>query len=451
MSVDGGGFSGVVRISNVSDFIAPSKSCIIPLNENTQTVAVEEPLVSIGRRKREKETEPHDVKKKAIKVTLNDCLACSGCITSAETVLIDAQSLASLLSGIEKSTLAVITVSPQSVCSIASHRGLSTAEAARRIASYFFSKGVRFVLDSSIGRIFALERECEEVENRLGNGPAILSSICPGFVCYAEKSQGDLLVPLLSQARSPQAVMGALVKNYLSRRNNTAPSDIFHATVMPCFDKKLEASRNDFLLEGNVHEVDCVVSTGELDSVLDEVDKLYESVEPGWLGDFGRGNLLGGQGGTSGGYASAVVSSLMERNPNLQAESSQPQKNLEVTRLTEDGKKPLVIAKVYGFKNIQNMVRKLKTRKCEYDYVEVMACPGGCGNGGGQVRQETDAEREAARIRVEEMYGSLKADGCATELRQSIATDWGSMDERWRERLNTEFRPIVAKSLNMDY
>ncbi|KAJ1366888.1 hypothetical protein KIN20_027671 [Parelaphostrongylus tenuis] len=133
-------FSGTVRITNISDFIAPSAKCIIPLQMQTG-----EPLVTI----RKRQAAMTETKKSAIKISLNDCLACSGCITSAETILVEEQSLTT--DGIAGKQLCVVTVSPQSVCSIAVKRGLSVSQAAQLIASYFFSIGIHFVVDSSLG------------------------------------------------------------------------------------------------------------------------------------------------------------------------------------------------------------------------------------------------------------------------------------------------------------
>ncbi|KAJ1366889.1 hypothetical protein KIN20_027672 [Parelaphostrongylus tenuis] len=77
---------------------------------------------------------------------------------------------------------------------------------------------------------------------------------------------------------------------------------------MPCFDKKLEAARPDFCSPGtDVRETDCVISTVELDSVLDNVESISDVEEKGWLGDFSRGILYGNEGGTSGGFATAIV------------------------------------------------------------------------------------------------------------------------------------------------
>ena len=77
----------------------------------------------------------------------------------------------------------------------------------------------------------------------------MLSSICPGFVCYVEKTHGELLTPLLSTVKSPQQIFGTLLKQIWSANENIKSEQIFHISLMPCFDKKLEASRKEFIIE----------------------------------------------------------------------------------------------------------------------------------------------------------------------------------------------------------
>ncbi|KRX98110.1 Cytosolic Fe-S cluster assembly factor NARFL, partial [Trichinella pseudospiralis] len=88
---------------------------------------------------------------------------------------------------------------------------------------------------------------------------------CSGWVCYAEKSVGDIVIPLMSKVRSPQAIAGSFVKDYLSQMMNILPNRIRHVTIMPCFDKKLEASRSAFFTDdGSSREVDLVLSTSDI-------------------------------------------------------------------------------------------------------------------------------------------------------------------------------------------
>ncbi|KAK6743665.1 hypothetical protein RB195_010760 [Necator americanus] len=424
------GFSGVVRVSNISDFIAPNPNCIIPL----ETKTIEEPLVSL----RNKHLSRSKPEKGAVKISLNDCLACSGCITSAETVLVEEQSLSRLLDSISGKQLCVVTVSPQSVCSIAVKRQISVPDAAKLIASYFFSKGFHYVIDSSIGRAFSLEAAYQEFCSTSSH--PVLVSACPGFVCYAEKSHGAFLLPFLSKVRSPQAMCGALVKDFLSHQFGVLPSAIYHATVMPCFDKKLEASRPDFYVhDSEIRETDCVLSTVEIDCLLDDVQEIVESQESGWLGDFSRGILYGNDGGTSGGFLDVLVRRFAKEH-SAEFTEQRIARNVDAVFVSRDGDVILRTARIYGFRNIQNFVRKLKNNSSTYDYVEVMACPSACGNGGAQIRGETANDRERILTSVEKAFAEIKH-GSALEIRK-IEEAWSELNPEWRTLLYTQYRKV---------
>ncbi|KAK6051343.1 hypothetical protein COOONC_11152, partial [Cooperia oncophora] len=113
------------RIIFFSSLTVQIQNCIIPL----ETRVVEEPLVAVRKRQPVKNGE----KKGAVKISLNDCLACSGCITSAETVLVEEQSISRLLEGMSGKQISVVTVCPQSVCSIAVKRKISVSQAGARL------------------------------------------------------------------------------------------------------------------------------------------------------------------------------------------------------------------------------------------------------------------------------------------------------------------------------
>ncbi|VDM79908.1 unnamed protein product [Strongylus vulgaris] len=195
---------------------------------------------------------------------------------------------------------------------------------------------------------------------------------------------------------------------------------------MMCFDKKLEASRRDFYVtDTEIRETDCVISTVELDSLLDEVENLVESEEQGWLGDFSRGLsngvyfslfifpcpgvLCGNAGGTSGGFADVLVERFVKECGGEIAEQ-RIARNVDSITVTRDGEVLLRAARIYGFRNIQNLVRKMKNNKTPYDYIEVMACPSACGNGGAQIRGETAEERERILKAVEETFAKIGHD-----------------------------------------
>lgn len=90
-----------------------------------------------------------------------------------------------------------------------------------------------------------------------------VSILISGWICYAEKTH-DFILPRISTTKSPQQIMGSLVKAYYAKEKQLPRDNIYNITLMPCFDKKLEASRNDFLDETtNTKDVDCVITAGE--------------------------------------------------------------------------------------------------------------------------------------------------------------------------------------------
>lgn len=151
----------------------------------------------------------------------------------------------------------------------------------RKLCGFFRDYlSAEFVFDTTFSREFSLMESSREFVTRFKNarngGSAdklpVLASACPGWICYAEKTHGSFILPYISAVRSPQQIMGALVKDYLAKRVlDTTPDAIFHVCVMPCYDKKLEASRKDFFNEFHQSkDVDCVLSTIEIEQLLEK-------------------------------------------------------------------------------------------------------------------------------------------------------------------------------------
>ncbi|VDM37681.1 unnamed protein product [Toxocara canis] len=425
------------------------QACILPLRKGEPVK--NESLVNIRGKAAASSVENKDeTSKKKVIVSLNDCLACNGCITSAETILIREQSTPKLLEGFAVCSLRIVTVSPQSVCSIAVKHHLSVELTARRIARRLKRLGATYVLDSSFARYLTLALSYDEFMQRRHQQP-ILTSSCPGFVCYAEKTNGDLLVPHISRVRSPQAIMGALVKDYLARLTSTTPEQIFHATVMPCFDKKLEASRPEFATK--CREVDCVLSTAELDELLDETEideenGLDADCEITWLNAFDKGIVIGTPGGSSGGYAEYIVQRFISdsKTRQLSIRRTQRMNNLSAVEVLDGEEVCLRVAKCYGFRNIQNLVQKMKRGKTEYDYIEVMACPSGCANGGGQIRAEKADSRQKLLESVIKAYDLLAPNDILEHNIERIKADWASLNSHFADLCYTDYR-IVDRNI----
>lgn len=140
------------------------------------------------------------------------------------------------------------------------------------LTGYLRSLGVDYIVNTKIADDLALlesanefvERYKSENIDKVGQNLPMLASACPGWVCYAEKTHGTFILPYISTARSPQQIMGVMVKQFLAAKLAVPPARLYHVTVMPCYDKKLEASREDFYSEvTDSKDVDCVITSSK--------------------------------------------------------------------------------------------------------------------------------------------------------------------------------------------
>jgi iron only hydrogenase large subunit-like protein len=358
-----------------------------------------------------------------------------------------------------------------------------------------------WVLDTNTVREAALVLSADEVvsglsespnplfSSALASGPTaeaapkkpILASACPGWICYAEKTHPHVL-PHLSRLKSPQALAGTLLKSVLSRAYGIPPSRIWHLAVMPCFDKKLEASRGELTDAAwsssstteprePVRDVDCVITARELVQLAESRGIQFASLSRRPVTDLpnfpdptldsflfsgtddtpkhssmSHPSISSRAAGSSGGFLAHILATMAASYPPGSTDIRvQRGRNSDVVEFslvrTSDEAVLASAARFYGFRNIQNLVRRLKPKKVsrlpgaaarrngptsannkpEYAYVEVMACPGGCTNGGGQIRaQEVNEVRAAAGSEITSDLGSETKVG-PEEQRQWLA------------------------------
>ncbi|KLO06441.1 iron hydrogenase [Schizopora paradoxa] len=449
-------FSGALTLTDLNDFITPSQACIKPVEqtnkpqevENRGDASTEIRIDSAGSYYEVSSGASSSRKLEVAQISLNDCLACSGCITSAESVLITMQSHEEVMGVLsanppkekEGHRVPVISISPQSLASFAANVSSSSAtgpsvtlrQMLSRIRAFCTEElGFEHVYDTTFARHISLLEHVQEFRerkgaSRLNEGAArlpMLASACPGWVCYAEKTHAEML-PFISRTKSPQQVMGTLVKSWLGHKWGKNPDEIYHVTVMPCYDKKLEASRSDFYNDVySTRDVDCVITTSELELLMRErgwdlsLPVPSENMRPeSHSCEFPE--LLGHPGSSSGSYLSSLVSEFSSSETELSTKTIRSSDYEEYT-LTNKRTNEVVFrgARCYGFRNLQNVVRKVgrdagvgtsrgaagrlanvrakrgakaggtdAVGSSSYDYVEVMACPSGCVNGGGQLK-----------------------------------------------------------------
>ncbi|KAI1232306.1 hypothetical protein IHE44_0006759 [Lamprotornis superbus] len=371
------------------------------------------------------------------KILLSDCLACDSCMTLEEGARVFQQNqkeffrILNLNKKCDTSKHKVLAVSlcPQSLPYFAAKFNLSVNEAAKRLCGFLKSLGVHYVFDTTIAADFSiLESQREFVQryqrrNQEEHALPMFASACPalkaahlprrlgltllhsvGWIRYAERVLTNLVTSHICTAKSPQQIMGSLVKGYFARQQNLSPDKIFHVVVAPCYDKKLEALREDFytalfddLKEGDVVRHDGKRSDGYLEHIFKHAAKELFGVDV------------------------KEITYKALKNKDFQ----------EVT-LEKDGETVLRFAAAYGFRNIQNMVLKLKKGKFLYHFVEVLACPGGCLNGKGQAQTEDGKPDRALLAQMEEMYTAIPVRLPETNLHvQRMYQDWlEGMDSR---------------------
>ncbi|XP_028410171.1 cytosolic iron-sulfur assembly component 3-like [Dendronephthya gigantea] len=460
-------FSGVLQLTDLDDFITPSQECVKP-------VKIEKREGGVAKIKVEDDGSYYQLnagsktKLEKAKITLNDCLACSGCITSAESVLITQQSQDELYKIIEENAqlaeteqkLIVVSVSPQSRASIAANFNLGIKETALKLTRFFKDLGVHYVFDTTFARNFSLLEIQKEFVERYRNNPnptknvPLLTSACPGWICYAEKTHGQFILPFISTTKSPQQVMGSLVKEYLGSRVGKSPDKVYHVTVMPCYDKKLEASREDFYNDiYHTRDVDCVITSLEVEQMFEEKAIDFPSLAPLQLDEMiETGNdseMTNHRGGGSGGYLEHVfcyaAQALFGKKVEDLTYKTMRNKDFQEVVLEHEDKPVLKFALAYGFRNIQNLVQKLKRNKCPYHFVEVMACPSGCVNGGGQIRPSPEESSKELIEKVAKLYNSLKSSLPENDKNvQEVYEKWlgGQNSERCKEVLHTSYHAV---------
>ncbi|KYN07468.1 PREDICTED: probable cytosolic Fe-S cluster assembly factor CPIJ010948 [Cyphomyrmex costatus] len=469
-------FSGALQITNLDDFITPSQECIKPIEmqANKSKTGAKIKIQSDNALSAINEIEqPGKLQK--VEITLTDCLACSGCITSAESVLVTQQSREELLrvfqekvfqqnAGSTDSKYIIVSLSVQPVLSLAQHYELTPEQALHKLAGFFYKLGADAVLDMTVADDFVLLEAAKEFVERYKTSKEgmksqlpMLSSSCPGWVCYAEKTHGNFILPYISVTKSPQQIMGSLVKYHLAEIMNLSPEQIYHVTVMPCYDKKLEASREDFYnQQRKTRDVDCVITSIELEQMLHEDGLVLNEIDEGEIKQpFGSCNeeignkLLGHSGSGSGGYADFIfryaAKNLFDednvtvnfknlRNPDFQ--EAELKKNDQVL---------LKFAIINGFRNIQNIVQKMKRDKCVYDYVEIMACPCGCLNGGAQIRPDGNVQPRELALTLEKMYHELPLSKPEeNKVVQNLYKTWlgGEHTDKVNAYFNTQYHEI---------
>ncbi len=277
-----------------------------------------------------------------------------------------------------------------------------------QIVSALRMMGFDRVYDTSFAADFTVIEEGDEFLARYEKGDRLpqFTSCCPAWVKFAEQYYPDML-PNLSSCRSPQQMFGSLCKEKLVRELGIPRADLVVVSIMPCTAKKSEAGREEFRRDGN-KDVDFVLTTQELALMIKERGIDFTQLEPGSFDmpfgfKSGAGVIFGASGGVSEAvlrYAAYKLGGGTFREPG-QLRGSGGVKTAEAVV----GPVKLRLAVVSGLGNARRLIDRIRSGEETYDLVEVMACPGGCINGGGQ---PVTRDRLAVPARARGLYDNDK-------------------------------------------
>ena len=242
----------------------------------------------------------------------------------------------------------------------------------------------------------------------------MITSCSPGWVRFAENSYPDLL-DHLSSAKSPHQMFGALVKSYFAEKEGIDPNKIFVVSVMPCVAKKAEAKRDEMKVNG-LYDVDAVLTTREAARMMKEAGIDLRYVEDDTF-DNPMGEASGAAAifGTTGGVMEAALRTVSELMTGKELEKIEFEEvRGELNGIKEAtvtiGDKELKLAIVNGLGNASKIMDMVRNHEAPYDFIEIMACPGGCVNGGGQPIHDakTKEELNIPALRKQALYEADK-------------------------------------------
>ncbi|MCC6650055.1 MAG: iron hydrogenase small subunit [Candidatus Eisenbacteria bacterium] len=255
--------------------------------------------------------------------------------------------------------------------------------------------GADIVLDTNFAADVVIMEEGTELLRRLGEGKRpTFTSCCPAWINFAEKHYPDIL-PLLSSTKSPQQCLGIIAKTYLPEKMNLDPSSIRVVSIMPCTAKKDEAVRGQ-LQHGQVPEVDVVLTTREFARLLRREGVDLKALEPStfdnpYMSEYSGAGVIFG---TTGGVMEAAVRTMYhavngaEMDP-IELEQLRGFEGVRTATIELGGAIGAVkVAMAHGLKPTRQLVEAVRAGEADFDFIEIMACPGGCVDGGGTLRSK---------------------------------------------------------------
>lgn len=267
------------------------------------------------------------------------------------------------------------------------------------------------VFDTNTAADLTIMEEANELIERLSENDNIpmITSCSPGWIRFIEMNYPELL-DHLSSCKSPHEMFGAILKTYYAKKENIDPAKIFVVSVMPCIAKKFEKQRTQLVNDG-MYDVDAVLTTRELAKMIKQANiEFTELPDEEFDNPMGEATGAGAIFGVTGGVMEAALRTAYEtitkkQLPKIEFESVRGMQGVKKASIDIDGKEIKVVA-ASGLANARKIMEEIKNKTADYQFVEIMACPGGCIMGGGQPIKSSKIKSsvDVAKLRSDALY-----------------------------------------------
>lgn len=335
------------------------------------------------------------------------CINCGQCILACPTgALSEVSHVQNVIDAInDPEKVVVVQHAPAISVSIAEEMGYTPGKDFDGIMCAAFRKiGFDYVFDTSFSADLTIMEEGSELVQRVTNNGSLpmLTSCSPGWIKYIEQFYPDLL-DHVSTCKSPQQMMGAIIKSMFAEKMEIDPANIYSVSVMPCTAKKFEAQRPE-MGRNDIQDVDAVLTTRELGKLFHIYGIDFHLLKPEEADTpFGERTTAGKIFGASGGVMEAAIRSayfLITGNElkELKVEAVRGMEGIKEAKVNIDGLE-VGVAVAHTLKNASVLLDQIRAGRKDIHFIEIMTCPGGCVGGGGQPIG-TDVDKVIERTRA---------------------------------------------------